>query len=38
MDLVTPQIGLVFWTTHLLRHPVVILGKYAWKPILGSSC
>ena len=33
MDLITPEFGLVFWTaiTFLL---IVILRKFAWKPIL----
>ena len=34
MDLVTPSIGLVFWTTVCFAILLFILGKYAWKPIL----
>jgi F-type H+-transporting ATPase subunit b len=34
MDLVTPNIGLVFWTTICFAILMFILGKYAWKPIL----
>jgi F-type H+-transporting ATPase subunit b len=34
MDLVTPNIGLVFWTTICFGILLFILGKYAWKPIL----
>jgi F-type H+-transporting ATPase subunit b len=36
MDLVTPQIGLVFWTTLCFAILIFILGKYAWKPILAA--
>lgn len=36
MDLVTPQIGLVFWTTLCFAILLFILGKYAWKPILAA--
>lgn len=34
MDLVTPSIGLLFWTTLVFILLVVLLGKFAWKPIL----
>src|ERR1700753_3125956 len=34
MELVTPAIGLVFWTTVCFAILLFILGKYAWKPIL----
>jgi F-type H+-transporting ATPase subunit b len=34
MDLVTPQLGLIFWTTVSFLILLYILGKYAWKPIL----
>ncbi len=34
MDLVTPDIGLVFWTTVCFGILLFILGKFAWKPIL----
>jgi len=36
MDLVTPHIGLVFWTTVSFLILLYILGKYAWKPILNA--
>lgn len=36
MDLVTPGIGLLFWTTLVFIFLVVLLSKYAWKPILGA--
>jgi F-type H+-transporting ATPase subunit b len=36
MDLVTPHIGLVFWTTLCFGILLFILGKYAWKPILAA--
>ena len=36
MDLVTPDIGLVFWTTLTFLLLVWLLGKFAWKPILNS--
>ncbi len=34
MDLVTPSIGLIFWTTVVFVLLVLLLKKYAWKPIL----
>lgn len=34
MDLVTPSIGLVFWTTIAFVALVIILKKVAWKPIM----
>ncbi len=34
--LVTPGIGLIFWTTLCFLLLIVLLGKYAWKPILGA--
>ena len=36
MDLVTPEIGLIFWTTVSFLVLLFILGKFAWKPILNS--
>jgi F-type H+-transporting ATPase subunit b len=36
MDLVTPEIGLVFWTTLCFAILLFILGKFAWKPILAA--
>lgn len=35
MDLVTPGIGLVFWTTFTFLLVVFLLIKFAWKPVLG---
>lgn len=34
MDLITPGIGLIFWTTIVFLVLLWLLGKYAWKPIL----
>lgn len=36
MDLLTPSIGLIFWTTVSFVILLVLLSKYAWKPILTS--
>ena len=36
MELVTPSIGLVFWTTVCFAILLFILGKFAWKPILAA--
>ncbi|HMG08679.1 MAG TPA: F0F1 ATP synthase subunit B [Mucilaginibacter sp.] len=36
MELVTPEIGLVFWTTISFLILLFLLGKFAWKPILGA--
>jgi F-type H+-transporting ATPase subunit b len=36
MELVTPSIGLVFWTTLAFLLLLFVLTKYAWKPILGA--
>ena len=36
MDLITPELGLIFWTTLSFVILVFILGKFAWKPILKS--
>jgi len=36
MDLVTPELGLVFWTTVSFLILLFILRKFAWKPILSS--
>lgn len=36
MDLVTPEFSLVIWMTITFGILVFILGKFAWKPILGS--
>ncbi len=34
MELVTPGIGLIFWMTLSFLLLVLILGKFAWKPVL----
>jgi F-type H+-transporting ATPase subunit b len=34
MDLVTPSIGLVFWTLIAFLFLLLLLKKFAWKPIL----
>ncbi len=34
MELVTPAIGLIFWTTIVFILLVLLLKKFAWKPIL----
>lgn len=34
MDLIKPEIGLIFWTSVSFFILLFILGKYAWKPIL----
>ena len=36
MDLVTPAIGLVFWTVLIFLILLALLYKFAWKPILGA--
>src|ERR1700759_1060392 len=36
MELVTPAIGLVFWTTISFVILLFLLGKFAWKPILAA--
>ena len=36
MELVTPQIGLIFWTTLSFFILLFILKKVAWTPILGA--
>lgn len=36
MDLVTPSIGLVFWTGISFIILLVLLKKLAWKPMLGA--
>ena len=35
-SLIEPAIGLIFWTTLTFILLLVILGKFAWKPILGA--
>jgi F-type H+-transporting ATPase subunit b len=34
MNLVTPDFGLLFWQTLIFFTVLIILGKYAWKPIV----
>lgn len=34
MQLVTPQIGLMFWTVVIFMLLLILLKKFAWKPIL----
>ena len=34
MELVTPEIGLIFWTTIVFLLLLIVLKKYAWQPIL----
>ena len=36
MELVTPQIGLIFWTSLSFLILMVLLKKFAWAPILGA--
>ncbi|UKJ07329.1 F0F1 ATP synthase subunit B [Solitalea lacus] len=36
MELVTPSIGLVFWTTITFVFLILLLGKFAWKPIVSA--
>ena len=36
MDLITPQLGLLFWQTVLFLLLLFILSKFAWKPIMSS--
>ncbi len=36
MDLVTPEIGLVFWTTISFAILFFLLAKFAWKPIMAA--
>jgi len=34
MDLVTPGIGMIFWTSVIFMALLLLLRKYAWKPIM----
>ncbi|MEI6122403.1 MAG: F0F1 ATP synthase subunit B [Bacteroidota bacterium] len=34
MELVKPEIGLIFWMTLSFLFLILILGRYAWKPIM----
>ena len=36
MDLLTPGIGLMFWTTLVFLLLMFILAKFAWRPILNA--
>ncbi|MGI9527911.1 MAG: F0F1 ATP synthase subunit B [Weeksellaceae bacterium] len=36
MELLTPSIGLIFWTTVVFVILLFILAKFAWKPILNA--
>ena len=36
MDLITPEIGLIFWTALTFAVLLFLLRKFAWKPILGA--
>jgi F-type H+-transporting ATPase subunit b len=36
MDLITPAFGLIFWQTIIFLVVLFVLGKFAWKPILGA--
>lgn len=36
MDLVTPGIGLIFWASLVFVLLLLLLRKFAWKPILGA--
>ena len=36
MDLITPKIGLIFWTSLTFVFLFFVLKKFAWKPILKS--
>lgn len=36
MDLITPAFGLIFWQTIIFLFVLFVLGKFAWKPILGA--
>jgi F-type H+-transporting ATPase subunit b len=35
-SLIEPQIGTMFWTTITFLILVVLLGRFAWKPLLGA--
>ena len=36
MDLVTPDVGLLFWTFISFAVLFFLLKKFAWKPIVGT--
>ncbi|MDR2402294.1 MAG: F0F1 ATP synthase subunit B [Cytophagales bacterium] len=35
MDLLTPDFGVFFWQSIILLVVLFVLGKFAWKPVLG---
>ncbi len=35
-SLIEPSVGLIFWTTITFLLLIVLLGKFAWKPILSA--
>lgn len=35
-SLIEPQLGTIFWTTITFLVLVVLLGRFAWKPLLGA--
>ncbi len=34
MELVTPNLGLIFWMTLSFLFLLLVLGRYAWKPVM----
>ena len=36
MSLITPEFGLLFWQTLIFLILLLLLARFAWKPILGS--
>ena len=36
MDLITPSVGLIFWTAVVFIILLVLLRSLAWKPILSA--
>lgn len=36
MNLITPEFGLLFWQTITFLFLLLLLGKFAWKPIMSS--
>ena len=36
MDLVTPSFGIIFWTVLIFLFLLILLKKFAWKPILNA--
>jgi F-type H+-transporting ATPase subunit b len=36
MELITPAFGLIFWQTIIFLFVLFVLGKFAWRPILGA--